>query len=313
VRTAFLRELFRLAGEDERVTLVVGDLGFSVIEEFANAYPNRFVNAGVAEQNMTGLATGMALSGAVVFTYSIANFPILRCLEQVRNDVCYHHADVKIVSVGGGFAYGNLGMTHHASEDLAIMRSLPGMVVIAPGDPVEARLATRALVEHPGPAYLRLGKAGEPLVHVSEPDFQIGKAIRMREGADLTLISTGGMLKSTLAVAERLAAAGVAARVLSMHTVSPLDVDAVKDAARTTGLVVTIEEHSVVGGLGGAVAEVIAELPAGHAPLRRIGIRPEFTAVAGNQEYLKARHGLDEDGLFGSLTKLLEKRIGILS
>jgi len=312
LRTAFLRELFRLAGEDERVVLVVGDLGFSVIEDFAAAYPDRFVNAGVAEQNMTGLAAGMALTGDVVFTYSIANFPTLRCLEQVRNDVCYHNANVKIVAIGGGFAYGNLGVTHHASEDIAIMRALPGMVVVAPGDPVEARLATRALVEHEGPAYLRLGKAGEPTVHETAPDFQLGRAIKLREGVDLTLIATGGMLRTTVAVADRLAAAGASARVLSMHTVSPLDVDAVKDAARSTRHVVTIEEHSVVGGLGGAVAEVIAELPAPHAPLRRMGIRPEFTTVVGNQDYLKAKHGLDEDGLYDSMTKLLEKKIGIL-
>ena len=156
--------------------------GFGVVEPFMEELPDQFVNAGVAEQNMTGLAAGMALSGKIVFTYSIANFPTLRCLEHIRNDVCYHDADVKVVSVGGGFAYGSMGATHHATEDLGVMRLLPNMVVVAPGDPVEARAATRAVVAHPGPCYLRLGKAGEPVVHEEPIDFELGKAIVVREG-----------------------------------------------------------------------------------------------------------------------------------
>ena len=165
MRAAFIRTLSELAEHDRRITPIVGELGFGVVESFAERFPKQFLNAGVAEQNMTGIAAGMALSGKVVFTYSIANFPTLRCLEQVRNDVCYHNANVKIVAVGGGFAYGSLGMTHHATEDLAIMRTLPGMVVVAPGDPVEADLATRAVVSDSRPSYLRLGRAGEPTVH----------------------------------------------------------------------------------------------------------------------------------------------------
>src|SRR5271168_2577576 len=177
MRTAFFRALADLAERDERVNLIVGDIGFGVTENFARRFPQRFLNVGVAEQNMTGIAAGLALSGKIVFTYSIANFPILRCLEQVRNDVCYHNANVKIVAVGGGLAYGSLGATHHATEDLAIMRSLPRMTVIAPGDPFEAEAATRAVAAHSGPCYLRLGRAGEPAIHKSEVEFQIGKAI----------------------------------------------------------------------------------------------------------------------------------------
>src|SRR5437667_1620165 len=177
MRSAFFDTLVRLAEDDERITLVVGDLGFGVIEPFARRFPDRFLNAGVAEQNLTGIAAGMALSGKIVFTYSIANFPTLRCLEQIRNDVCYHEANVKIVAVGGGFAYGALGMTHHATEDLAIMRTLPGMVVVAPGDPVEAELATRAVVRDSRPCYLSLGRAGEPTVHPRGVSFQLGRAI----------------------------------------------------------------------------------------------------------------------------------------
>src|SRR6185503_15638695 len=161
VRTAFLDTLYELAKADKNVVFVTGDLGFSVVERFMAELPEQFVNAGVAEQNMTSLAAGMALMGKTVFTYSIANFPTLRCLEQVRNDVCYHEANVKVVAVGGGFTYGAMGASHHATEELGVMRMMPGMVVVAPADPVEARAATRALVAHRGPCYIRLGKAGE--------------------------------------------------------------------------------------------------------------------------------------------------------
>ena len=306
MRTAFFRALLDLAEHDERINLIVGDLGFGVVEPFAERFPNRFLNAGVAEQNMTGIAAGMALSGKVVFTYSIANFPTIRCLEQVRNDLCYHNANVKIVAVGGGFAYGSLGMTHHATEDLAIMRVLPGMVVVAPGDPVEAKLATRAIVKEPGPCYLRLGRAGEPFVHQQGIEFHLGKAITVRNGFDLTLISTGGLLATTVSVARRLEKDGIDARVLSMHTVKPLDTEAVMTAARETQAVVTIEEHSVNGGLGGAVAEVLAESVELRVPLKRLGLPPVFCHQVGTQEYLQVAYGLSEDGILHSLKETLE-------
>jgi transketolase len=307
LRTAFIQALNELADTDPRVCLIVGDLGFSVIEEFAQKHPDQFVNAGVSEQNMIGLAAGMALTGKIVFTYSIGNFATLRCLEQIRNDVCYHRANVKVVSVGGGVAYGNLGVTHHASEDVAIMRALPNMVVVAPGDPVEARLATQAVVEHDGPAYLRLGKAGEPVVHEQEPNFELGRAITLREGTDLTLIASGGMLATADKVARSLAAQGIGARLVSMHTVKPIDREAVTRAALETGHVFTLEEHSVEGGLGGAVAELIAELDPGHAPLKRIGLRPEFNKTVGDQNYLKSLHGLDEESVLKTIQQVIAR------
>ncbi len=305
MRTAFIETLNELADKDPRVCLIVGDLGYSVIEEFANKHPDQFVNAGVAEQNMIGLAVGMALSGKVVFTYSIGNFGTLRCLEQIRNDVCYHRANVKVVTVGGGLAYGNLGVTHHASEDVAIMRALPNMTVVAPGDPVEARLATRAVVALDGPAYLRLGKAGEPVVHADEPTFTLGRAITMREGSDLTLIASGGMLATADRVAAQLAEKGLSVRLLSMHTIKPLDRDAVVRAATETRFVFTLEEHSIEGGLGGAVAEVMAELDGSRALLKRIGLRPQFNAEVGDQKYLKSLHGLDEEGVMKTIQPII--------
>src|SRR6202165_3502395 len=255
-----MRSLFDLARQDPRVCLVVGGPCCSVIEEFADTYPDQFVNVGVAEQNMIGVATGMALSGKIVFTYSIANFATLRCLEQIRNDVCYHRANVKVVAVGGGVAYGSLGISHHATEDLAIMRALPGMAVVAPADPVEASLATVALARRGGPAYLRLATTGEGLFHTTSPDFCIGKALLLHSGSEITVIATGSMVATAVEIRERLGERGGGVRLLSMHTISPIDVEAIEAAARETRYIVTLEEHSVVGGLGSAVAEVVSSL-----------------------------------------------------
>lgn len=305
MRTAFIRALEEVAERDERVMLVVGDLGFGVVERFAERFPLRYVNVGVAEQNMTGIAAGMALEGKVVFTYSIGNFPTLRCLEQIRNDICYPQANVKIVTIGAGFAYGSLGMSHHVTEDMAIMRALPNMVVISPGDPVEAAAATHAVVHWPGPCYLRLGRAGEQVVHQSPISFQIGKAIQLVYGTDLTLIATGGILVTALAVANRLLAHGIATQVLSMHTIKPLDVEAVERAARETGAIATIEEHSVVGGLGSAVAHILAESSDPKVPFVAIGLDSVFAKTAGDQTYLRDAFGLSTAAVTNRLLELV--------
>jgi transketolase len=304
MRSAFFAALLELAEQDERIHLVVGDLGFGVVEPFAWRFPERFLNAGVAEQNMTGVAAGLALCGKIVFTYSIGNFSTLRCLEQIRNDICYHRADVKIVSVGGGFAYGALGMTHHAVEDLAMMRVLPGMVVVAPGDPFEVEQATRAIVAQPGPCYLRLGRAGEPRIHEPSAVFKLGRAIRVREGRSLTIITSGGLLETGLQVAELLGAAGIDARVVSMHTLKPLDEAEILSASVETGAIVTLEEHSVIGGLGSAVAEILAESGA-RGRLKRFGVVSAFADEVGSQEYMRAMHGLSPSAVFESLRSWL--------
>ncbi len=291
MRTTFIQTLCAVAERDQRVWLLTADLGYSVLEPFRDRFPGRYVNVGVAEQNLIGVAAGLARCGKVPFVYSIANFPTLRCLEQIRVDVCYHECPVKVVAVGGGFTYASQGYTHHGVEDLAILRTLPGMTVVAPGDPVETRLATQALADRPGPAYLRLGKAKEPLVHTTEPAFAIGRAITVRPGRDLTLVSTGGMLKECVTVAERLRGQGVEARVLSMHTLKPLDGEAVLRAARETGGLVTVEEHSVTGGLGSAVADVIAQAGARCGFFRKFGVPDELYHRVGSQEYMRAMCG----------------------
>lgn len=293
MRTSFINTLHALAEADSRIELIVGDLGYGVVEPFAERFPTRFHNAGVAEQNMTGVAVGLALSGSVVFTYSLANFPTLRCLEQIRNDACYHMANLKVVTVGGGFAYGVLGVSHHATEDLAVLRAIPNLMVAAPGDAFEAGAITRQMVATPGPAYMRLSKAGEPVVHDREPELAPGTSITVQEGTDVTLISTGGLLPVARNAAVALDAEGVSVRCVSMPWLWPFDVDTVMQAGLETGLVVTLEEHSVIGGLGGAVSEVLAELPS-HAPVLRFGVPRTFAPVVGTQDYLRALYGLDQ-------------------
>lgn len=304
MRTAFIETLNELAAQDERIWLLCGDLGFSVLEGFASRFPQRYVNVGVAEQNMTGIAAGLAMSGKVVFTYSIANFPVMRCLEQVRNDVCYHNLNVKIVSVGGGLAYGAAGYTHHGVEDLGVMRLLPNMTTLAPGDPVEAGLLTRAVVAQPGPCYLRLGKAGEPVIHASQPDLRIGKAALLREGTDGTLISTGGTLGIAVQAAGDLATRGIRVSVLSMPCLSPLDTDAILTAAKETGRIVTVEDHGA-GGLGTAVAEVLAESGT-HARFAAMHLSSRPAVVAGSQAALQSGHGITAPDVAAKMMSLWE-------
>lgn len=291
MRTTFVETLCAVAERDERVWLLTADLGFSVLEPFRDRFPGRYVNVGVAEQNLIGVAAGLARCGKVAFVYSIANFPTLRCLEQIRNDVCYHEGDVKVVAVGGGFTYGAQGYTHHGVEDLAVLRTLPGMTVVAPADPVETRAATRAVARHPGPCYLRLGKAKEPVVHAAEPPFALGRAITVRDGRDVTLVSTGGLLRECVAVADRLGALGAGARVVSMHTLKPLDEEAVLRAARETGGIVTAEEHSVTGGLGSAVADVLALSGVRCGFFRKFGVPDGLYHRVGSQEYMRGLCG----------------------
>ncbi len=305
MRTAFIETLFELAREDRRIMLVVGDLGFGVVTRFMEELPAQFVNAGVAEQNMTGLAAGLALSGKIVFTYSIANFPVTRCLEQIRNDVCYHEADVKVVSVGGGLAYGSLGVSHHATEDLAFMRALPRMTVVAPNDPVEVSHATRAIVAQPGPCYLRLGRAGELAIHQPDIPFRLGQAIPVRNGRDMTLLVCGGLLHAALQASDMLAERGISAAVISVHTLKPLDIQSVLDAVRSTGAIFTIEEHSVIGGLGSAVAEGLLESDARPSVFRRIGLPDVFVSLAGDQDYLRGQYGLTPTGIVKTIERAL--------
>jgi transketolase len=305
MRDTFVRTLTGLAQENPNIVLVTGDLGFGVLTKFQERLPKQFINAGVAEQNMTGLATGLALVGKIVFTYSIANFPILRCLEQIRNDACYHDANVKVVSIGGGFSYGPLGISHHATEDLSIMRALPNMTVVVPGDTWEVSEATKVLVRTNGTCYLRLDKSNAPLSHRPRESFELGRARVLREGGDITLIASGGILGEALAAADSLSQETLECRVVSMHTIKPLDTNAVRSACQDTGGIVTIEENTIIGGLGGAVAEACLEN--GFVPrcFHRIGLKAGFSRIVGSQTYLRKQYGMDREAICTMVKKLL--------
>lgn len=308
MRKAFFKALYELAERDPRVTLVTADMGYTQVDGLAAARPSQFVNVGIAEQLMTGLATGLALEGRVAFTYSIANFPTLRCFEQIRNDACYHRANVKIVTGGAGLAYGALGVTHHTGEDLAAMRVLPNMTVVAPGDPWEAYEATLAAARTEGPVYLRIGRGGEPTLHKVGAKFELGKAIRLRDGADLALLSTGNMLETALLVADKLAEDGLRATVMSVHTLKPLDESAILHVATRVPLIATLEEHSITGGLGGAVAEVLAESGLREPPrLKRFGMATTFPSVVGSHDHLRRQAGLDAAAIRAELRTLAAK------
>jgi transketolase len=293
MRDAFVRTLDELALEDRRVCALTADLGLDLFTEFERRAPGRFLNVGIAEQTLIGVAAGLAYAGKVPFAYSIIPFVTSRPHDQVRVDVALAHANVKLVGVGAGFAYGYLGPTHHAVEDVALMRALPGLTVLTPGDAREAAEATRAAAATEGPVYLRLGKNGERdrLPGDGEP-FAVGRARWLARGADVTLASSGTALDVTLAAAELLANRGVSAGVLHFGTVKPLDVAAVEDALRAAPLVAAIEEHTVVGGFGSAVAEAMAEsdLP---GRLVRLGVPDRFPELVGDRDFLLRQAGLD--------------------
>jgi transketolase len=283
--------LENIAESDERVWLVTGDLGYRVLDGFAARFATRFVNAGVAEQNLVGLAAGLALAGRQVWVYSIVNFPVMRALEQVRNDVAYHNLNVKIVTVGGGLVYGAHGYSHHGAEDLGVMRLLPNMTVMAPGDPVEAAWATSAAAKTPGPVYLRLARGGESNIHSGEgASWSLGLPISVRTGADVTLATTGGMLPVAMAVAELLAKRKRIAAVFSVPVLRPLDLETLFASARATQRLITIEDHGR-GGLGTIVAERLAARPEPFQ-FRALHFRDQPVTVAGTNDELLARHGL---------------------
>lgn len=300
MRDTVIKTLIELGKQDKNIELITGDLGFGVLKSFWETLPDQFVNAGIAEQNMTGVAAGMALEGKKVFTYSIGNFPTLRCLEQIRNDCAYHNANVNIICVGGGYVYGSLGMSHHATEDIAILRALPDVTVICPGDPVEAALAVKKIANTQGTCYLRLGRGGEKNVNTVIKEFEIGKAYKLRDAKDLpqkaAIFSTGSILEETSKACDMLEEQGIAVEQYSFPTVKPIDSDVIKDCAERFDNIFTVEEHNVVGGFGSAVAEVLAEF-GGKAKLHRIGINDFYCIEVGSQAYLREQVGINADGI----------------
>lgn len=304
MRDTFVRTLIQLAREDRDIRLITGDLGFGVLKPFWEQLPDQFINAGIAEQNMTAVAAGMALEGKTVFTYSIGNFPTLRCLEQIRNDCAYHRANVKIVCVGGGFVYGALGMSHQATEDIAVLRALPDVAVLCPGDLVEAEAATRAIAAYPGTCYLRLGRGGEKRIHDHVDDFTIGRAIPIHGGERVAIFSTGAIFEEVRGAEELLAQHDIRPAVWTFPTVKPIDRETIARCAADFDLIVTVEEHNLSGGFGSAVAEVLVELPT-RPRLLRVGLHDTYSSLVGSQRYLRAQFGLDAAGIAGQILEVL--------
>ena len=304
MRDRFIQTLCQLAAADPRIMLITGDLGFAVLDEYRRRFPKQFINAGVAEQNMTLVATGMALEGHTVFTYSIGNFPTLRALEMIRNDAAYHGANVKVVSIGGGFSYGPLGISHHATEDLAIMRALPDVTCVSPTSLWEVTEATKVITQTPGTCFLRLDKDRGSDGPSDEP-FVLGRPRLLRRGSDVAFFVTGGILSEVTKAADALAGLGVSASIYSVHSIKPLEPERVVQAARTHRAVVTVEEHTTSGGLGGLILETLADVGAVPAKFLRVGLEQCFSSIVGSQTFLRCKYRMDAASIASRVERLL--------
>lgn len=305
MRNAFAEEMTRLATTDKRVVVLSGDIGNKLFDKLKLVDEQRFYNCGIAEANMMGVAAGMAMSGLRPFVYTITPFTTTRCFEQIRVDVCYHHAPVVIVGTGSGLSYSELGPTHHSLEDMAILRTLPGMRVLAPCDASELRQALHEVLKDDSPTYIRIGKKGEADIHATLPDLKLGKVLVIRPGADVALLCAGNMMADTLKAADLLAASGISAEVVSFHTVKPLDADYLQQAASRFKLLVTVEEHSRIGGFGSAVAEWRMAQPRNVAQLG-FGTEDVFMHEVGSQAYARKKYGLTADNIAATTLAALQ-------
>ena len=304
-RDAFARTLQELAANDPRVVVVVNDsVGSSKVGNFRKEFPERLINVGIAEQNMIGVGAGLANGGKIPFVCGASCFLTGRALEQIKADIAYSQANVKLCGMSSGVAYGELGPTHHSIEDLAWLRAIANLTVIVPADPIETAQAIRAVHQFEGPVFVRLSRMPVPNVHNENYQFQIGRAAQLRDGNDVTLIANGVMVTRALAAAEQLAANGISARVLNMSTIRPLDREAIILAAKETGKIVTIEEHTIYSGLGGAVAEVVVTTH--PVPMRILGF-PGVFAPTGSAEWLLDHFGLNAEGICQAVLELIER------
>jgi len=306
MRTAFINTLTKLAEKDKRIYLLTGDLGFSVFENFAKKFPKRFINCGVAEQNMMGVAAGLALSGKKPYVYSIIPFVTIRCLEQIRNDVCYQNLDVKIIGVGGGFSYGPLGTTHHAIEELGILRTLPNMIVLSPGDPIETEKLILKSYQLSAPTYIRLSKGGDEIIHNKNDKIEIGKPFVLQKGKDGAILVTGTLLGTAEESVEKLGKRGYNFKLISVHTLKPIDKNALLKELGGIRAIFTLEEHNIIGGLGSAVSEILLE--SGYCGFfKKIGVNDKYPSKIGSMEYLRQQFGLDLNTIMKIILKNYEK------
>lgn len=307
MRIAFIKTLLNLAKKDKDIILVTGDLGYSVFEDYIKKYPRQFINAGVSEQNMTGVAAGLAMEGKRPVIYSIVPFVTMRNFEMIRNDICYQDLNVKIVGVGAGFSYGPYGHTHHGLEDIGVLRSVPNIRIYTPGDPIETEYVTKQVFSKKGPAYIRLGKAGEPLVHKNVNKLNKSGLAEIAKGIDIAIISCSTMLTTGIEIVNILREKNVRAQLISVYQIKPFDG---KTLVRMTGrkkLVITIEEHSVIGGLGSSVAEVLFEYNY-TGKLKIIGVPDRFTKVIGTQAHMRRANGLGAHQIARTIFNIYSKK-----
>jgi len=294
MRIAFINTLTELAEKDKNIYLLTGDVGFSVVEGFREKFPKRFINCGLAEQNMMGIAAGLALSGKKPYVYSIIPYITMRCFEQLRNDICYQKLDVKIVGTGAGFTYGALGITHYAIEDIGILRVLPNMTVLAPADPIETRELVLKSYQTKNPTYIRLHKSGEKKVYNFIPNIEIGKPSILEEGQDGVIIAIGLCVGIGMEVIERLKEKGYNFKLISLHTLKPINKSALFAELKDSKTIYTIEEHNIIGGLGSAVAEILIE--SGYkGTFKMFGFPDKYPSETGDARYLQEKYGLSAE------------------
>lgn len=310
MRDAFIKAIEEVAEQDQSFILITADLGFGIFDNFCKKYPDRFINVGIAEQNMIGVASGLAKASKKVLAYSIGNFPTLRCLEQIRNCAAYHELDLTIVASGGGFTYGALGMSHHATEDLGIMRSLPKVISVAPATPSETYFLTKQLIYTPGVGYLRLEKeGGTDVTEINQDNIEIGKAvfINVEPVNDAVIISIGGVFKEAQKAQRKLAAKGLKVSLVSMHTLKPIDHNAIEILSNKTKHLITLEEHNKYGGLASAVAEIICEKQL-NVKLHTMHINDEYSSIVGDQTYLRTINKLDSNSISKKIEAILKRQ-----
>lgn len=308
MRTAYLDALYDLASRDKRVYALISDNGAIVYDKYRKDFASQYLNLGISEANMLGMAAGMASCGKIPFAYTIGAFLAYRAYEFIRNDICLQRQNVKIVGTGAGEVYSALGPTHHSTEDLGGLRSLPNLTILCPASPLEVRKATIAAYEHVGPVYLRLGTNKEPELYKEDYSFVIGKGITIQRGEDITLIGTGSILSDVLAVAKLLQKVGIHARVINIHTIKPIDRDIILQAIDETGKIITVEDHNIIGGLGSAVSEVIAESGKGVA-FKRLGLHG-FSNGYGTYAQVKEVNGISIERIYREAELLMSKRKG---
>jgi transketolase len=293
MRNAYIKTIYELARDNDKIFSLIADIGAYLMRDFKRDFPERCFNLGIAESNMIGVAAGLALSKKIPFVYTITPFVTLRCYDHIRVDVCYQNLNVKIVGVGCGISYAKLGASHHSLVDIAAMRALPNMTVLSPADPLEAGRIIGLAAEYEGPVYIRLALTGEPDVHSGDNgEYQIGKGQVLREGNDAAIIATGVMVHNALAAAADLQAKGLNCRVINIHTIKPVDKEIILKAVEETRAIVTLEEHSIIGGLGSAVAEVLAEEKNNRVYFKRIGFEDTFCLDYGKRPCLQEKYGL---------------------